>query len=274
MFEMFSEPLPVLDTVTICELVTPTTTFPKLIFIGEIEITADCPALVPVPLSPTTTLGVDESLVIVMLPERLPVVGGTRLALNVAVWPAATLNGAVTPLNEKPDPVTEMFEMFNATLPVLVTVIACELVTPVTTLPKLMLVGETEIADCPELEPVPVNAIVETAGFVFAVMEMLPVAAPAAVGANLALNVVLWPDPTDIGNVNPLTEKPVPEAESCVIVSVELPVFVTVKVWVAVDPVATLPKVPVAPAIATVVVDCGGAGVVSEFALVSPVHPI
>ena len=96
------------------------------------------------------------------------------MALNVAqVWPAATLNGAVTPLNEKPDPVTEMFEMFNATLPVLVTVIACELVTPVTTLPKLMLVGETETADCPELEPVPVNAIVETAGFVFAVMEML-----------------------------------------------------------------------------------------------------
>ena len=32
MFEIFSEPLPVLDTVTICEFVTPTTTFPKLIF--------------------------------------------------------------------------------------------------------------------------------------------------------------------------------------------------------------------------------------------------
>jgi hypothetical protein len=114
--------------------------------------------------------------------------------------------------------------------------------------------------------------IVDTAGFVFAVMEMLPVTAPAVVGVNLATNEVPMPEFTVIGSVNPLTENPLPEAASCVMVSVAEPVFVTVNVCVTDDPVATLPNEPVAPAIVTVVALVGSACAVA-LALVKPVQP-
>jgi hypothetical protein len=49
---------------------------------GETEI-AGWLGLAPVPLKPTTTLGVVESFTIVTLPERLPGLGGTMFALKV-----------------------------------------------------------------------------------------------------------------------------------------------------------------------------------------------
>jgi hypothetical protein len=135
-------------------------------------------------------------------------------------------------------------------------------------LPKSKLVGETEIVVLAPV-PVPESIIVDTAGFVFAVIEMLPVTAPAVVGANFATKEVAWPAFTVIGSVNPPTEKPDPEAASCVMVSVADPELVTVNVCVTEVPVATLPNEPVAPATATVV-----AFVVSvAFALVKPVQP-
>lgn len=54
------------------------------------------------------------------------------------------------------------------------------------------------------------------------------------------------------------------------IVSVAVPLFDTVNVCVADDPVATLPNEPVAPVTATVVVVVGSAG---ALALVNPVQP-
>ena len=169
---------------------------------------------------------------------------------------------------EKPVPVAVAFETLNAVLPVFVIVTARVAVVPTGILPKSKLVGETEIVVF-DPAPVPESAIVETDGFVFAVIEMLPATAPAVVGANLAINEVPWPGFTVIGSVNPLTEKPVPEAASCVMVSVADPVFVTVNVCVTDVPVATLPNVPVAPATATVVAFVGSV----VLALVRPVHP-
>jgi hypothetical protein len=77
-----------------------------------------------------------------------------------------------------------------------------------------MLVGETDIVACPAPVPVPVNVIVETVGFVFAVIEILPVTAVDALGVNFAVKPVLFPAATEMGNVNPETENPVPVAAS------------------------------------------------------------
>ena len=126
------------------------------------------------------------------------------------------------------------------------------------------------MADWPAPEPAPERAIVETDGLVLAVIETLPVAAPVAVGANFTTNAALFPALTVAGNVIPLTENPVPLAASCVMVSVTVPVFDTVNVWVIDDPVATLPNEPLAPATATVVVIVGSAG---ALALVKPEQP-
>lgn len=226
----------------------------------------------PAPLSGITTLGVDELFESVILPEMLPTVIVLMSAMIVVACPAVSVIGPETPTTEKPAPATEMFEIVRTPEPTLVIDTAWPTFCPRPTPPKLTAVGWMEIEGCPELVPVPDSAIVETAGFVFAVMEMLPVTAPAVVGANLATNEVPWPGFTVIGSVNPFTEKPDPEAASCVMVSVAAPVFVTVNVCVADDPVPTLPNKPVAPATATVVAVVGSAGAVA-FALVKPVQP-
>jgi hypothetical protein len=84
MLEIVNAVVPGFDTVTVCPEVTPTVTFPKLMLVGETEI-AGCPWLAPVPLNVTAMLGVGELFVTVMLPDKLPIAGGTMLALNVVL---------------------------------------------------------------------------------------------------------------------------------------------------------------------------------------------
>jgi len=179
------------------------------------------------------------------------------------------VRGSDAPDTEKPGPIVEIFEIASATLPVFVIVTGRVPVVPTGIFPKSKLEGERVIADWPAPEPVPERAIVETAGLVLAVIETLPVTAPAAVGANFTVNTALWPAFTVVGSVSPLTENPDPLAASCVMVSVTVPVFDTVNVCVVDDPVATLPNEPLAPATATVVVIVGSVAL----ALVKPVQP-
>jgi len=74
------------------------------------------------------------------------------------------------------------------------------------------------------------------------VIEMLPVAAPVVVGANVAVNDVPCPADNIIGVVRPLMLKPVPEALAAEIETLAVPVFVNVTAMDAVLPVAKLPK--------------------------------
>jgi hypothetical protein len=83
---------------------------------------------------------------------------------------------------------------------------------PIAAVPKFTLVGDTDIAGCPAVAPLPVNGIVETVGLVFAAMEIVPNIAAVVVGANFAVKVVLCPAATRIGNTNPDTENPDPVA--------------------------------------------------------------
>ena len=270
-FEMLSAALPLFDIVNACVLVTPTATFPKSKLAGATEIAA-CPGVwpVPVPNSTTDAFGVGELFIIVIPPLVGPTAVGTKFAVIVVDPFAGTESGIENPDTVNPEPLEEIFEILNGTLPLFEMVTMRVLVVPTGIFPKSKLDGETVIAGWPVDVPVPVRAIVVTAGLVLAVIETLPVAAPALAGKNFTVNDALCPAFTDVGNVSPLTENPVPLAASCVIVSVAVPLFDTVNICVADDPVATLPNDPVAPDTATVVVVVGSAG---ALALVKPVQP-
>ena len=61
-------------------------------------------------------------------------------------------------------------------------------------------------------------------------MDTLPLALPAEVGENLAVNDVLCPAPSVRGVLTPLTLKPVPEAVTCDTVKLAVPELVNVTV--------------------------------------------
>lgn len=72
--------------------------------------------------------------------------------------------------------------------------------------------------------------------------EILPVAAPVAVGAKMVENDALLPALIVIGMFAPLVLNPVPEGEAWVTVKVAFPELVSVTVWVPLLPTDTLPK--------------------------------
>ena len=123
-----------------------------------------------------------------MLPVALPEAFGANAALIVADCPAVSVKGVVTPEMLNPVPVTFTCETVTLAEPLFFKVIVCEFVLPTPVFPKFSLVGEAPSCAC---VPVPVSAIASGAfGPLFAT-ETLPLAAPAVVGANCAVNVVL-----------------------------------------------------------------------------------
>ena len=75
------------------------------------------------------------------------------------------------------------------------------------------------------------------------VIEMLPLAAPAVVGANDAVKEALWPALMFVGIASPLMLNPLPLALAAEIVRVAFPVFVRVMVCgELVELTCTLPK--------------------------------
>jgi hypothetical protein len=78
--------------------------------------------------------------------------------------------------------------------------------------------------------PVPDNPTFSDGFDAVLVIATLPVTAPAALGLKVTLNVVLVPALSVRGVEIPLRLKPLPLAEACEIVTLELPVFVSVMV--------------------------------------------
>jgi len=89
--------------------------------------------------------------------------------------------------------------------------------------------------------PVPDRATAAGEPGALLTIEILPDAAPADVGAKVAVNDALLPALMLIGMVAPLMPKPLPEAVAWVTVRVALPEFVKVIVSGALLPTATLP---------------------------------
>ena len=73
-------------------------------------------------------------------------------------------------------------------------------------------------------------------------METLPLALPAVVGENVAVNEVLCAGLRVSGAVTPLMVNPVPEALAAEMVTLAVPEFVNVTVCDPLLPTSTLPK--------------------------------
>lgn len=101
-------------------------------------------------------------------------------------------------------------------------VIGCELLFPTTTLVKATLVGLAEIC---AWRPVPVKARVKGEPGKLFVIEILPLAAPPTVGANVTVKDVVWPGFKLAGADQPVRVNPGPVMLCPVIATAEAPVF-------------------------------------------------
>ena len=84
-----------------------------------------------------------------------------------------------------------MLVICTATVPVLVSVMFCEVLLPVDTVPKLKLVGFATNCPVAVVDPVPLRAIVSGDPLALLATVMLPVTAPVAVGANFTARVAV-----------------------------------------------------------------------------------
>jgi hypothetical protein len=77
-------------------------------------------------------------------------------------------------------------------------------------------------------------------------IEMLPVPAPADVGAKIAENDALLPALIVIGMLAPVMLNPMPEGDALLTVNVPVPAFVSVTVCVPLLPTEMLPNATLA----------------------------
>jgi hypothetical protein len=208
---------------------------PNAIDAGE-AVNVDC---VPVPLNAMVSGEFGALLTTEMLPDALPEPVGANCAVKLADWPAAIVIGAGTPETLNPAPVTFTAETVTLADPLFFNVIVCVLLPPTFTLPKFSLAGEAPSCAC---VPVPLNAIVSGEFGPLFVIEIDPVALPAVVGANWAVNDALCPAPSVSGVARPVMLKPVPVVVAEFTVTLAEPELVNVIVCVPLLPVATEPK--------------------------------
>jgi len=230
-----------LVSVVVNELLLPTLTFPKL-KLDELS-PSNRVAATPVPLREIVIGEFGALLTTVIDPVTLPAALGPNTALNVAALPAAMVNGVVIPAVLKPAPEAVTEEIVTVAVPPFVRLMVCELFVPVVTLPNAAVVGVAANCGC---IPVPLKAIVAGEPGALLAIEILPVALPATVGENIAVNEALLPALIVIGMLAPLMLNPVPEGNAWVTINAAFPGFVSVTVCDAVLPTDTLPKVTLA----------------------------
>ncbi len=228
---------PLFVRTTLSELVDPLFTLPKLKLVGLAPSTRV--VATPVPPKGIVSGELSALLTSVIDPETPPDDDGVKLALNVALFPAAIVNGALNPEELKPDPVTAACEIVRLALPPFETVMVCELLLPSTTLPKEALDGVAAIC---AWVPVPLKAIAIGEPGALLANEMLPLAPPAEDGVKLVESPTLWPALSVVGADNPAMAKPVPETLAEEIVMLAVPEFVRVMECEPLLPTTTLPK--------------------------------
>ncbi len=143
-WEMLTLELPVSVSVTVCAALLPKFTLPKLRLVGF--AVSRKVAVTPVPLRAIASgelgaLLTSETAPVTPAPVTLPAALGVKPTLNVALLPAAMVSGTVMPVRLKPLPDTVAWEIVTLAVPPLDSLMVCELLVPVTTLPKLALEG-------------------------------------------------------------------------------------------------------------------------------------
>ena len=235
--EMVTFAFPLFVRATLSELVATSFTFPNFKGVGL----APSSRLVATPVPPKGIVSGELGALLTSVtdPETPPDDDGAKAALNVALFPAAIVNGALNPEVLKPVPVTATCAIVRLALPPFETVMVCELLLPTTTLPKAALDGAAAICAC---VPVPLNAIAMGEPGALLANERPPLAPPAEDGVKLAEKLTLWPALSVVGVDNPAMEKPVPETLAEEIVMLAVPEFVRAIDCDPLLPTATLPK--------------------------------
>ena len=217
--------VPPFVSVTLCVLVVPVSWLAKV----NVEGFAVRLPSVPTPVTGTVMFASLAELTTAMLPFAVPAVVGANCAVKVVLCPAAIVAGSEMPvtLNAAPVAVTEF--TVTLALPVFCRVTVCVPLLVTVTLPKFTLPGfavNVEVAD------VALPCIVITCGEpgALSVKVIVPVAAPAVVGAKLTLKEIVWPAVIVFGSVKPVMPKPLPFRVAILIVTFELPVFVKLTV--------------------------------------------
>jgi hypothetical protein len=223
--------------VSVCVLVTPTATLPKLMLDGMTEI-CGC---TPVPLREMIEGELVAELTTVTLPETLPAEVGAKVTLREADCPAARLSGRVIPLVLYPAPLALICEMETLELPVFEIVTLLTAVVPVARLPKLRDVGVVESWSVVDT-PVPARGTTSEEFGALLTRVMLPEKLPAEAGAKPMVNAEEPPAGMESGSASPEEVKPAPAREAWVTLSVAVPGFRMVTVWEAVAATFILPK--------------------------------
>ena len=195
--------------VSVCVLVTPTVTLPKLTVEG---VTVIC-GCTPVPLREIVAGELAALLATVTLPERPPVEVGTNVTLKDVDWPAARLRGNVIPLALYPAPLALIFETETLELPVFEIVTLCVALVPVARLPKLRDAGDAESWSVVET-PAPARGTTSDEFGALLTKVMLPEKVPAEVGAKPMLNTEEPAGGMESGKVSPEEVNPVPTREA------------------------------------------------------------
>jgi hypothetical protein len=249
--EIVTSELPVFFKVVVSELLLFTSTLPKARVEGvAVKIAV---AAVPVPLSVIARGELGALLTNETEPLTLPALVGANATLNVVFAPTAIVCGNERPVELNPVPVTLAAVIVTLALPPFDSVIVCELLFPVITLPKLTLDGFPESCGC---TPVPLNGMDAGEPGALLVSEMLPEEFPAALGVNLAVKDVLPPAAIVAGIARPEMLKPAPEAVASVMTVLAFPGLLRVIVAVALPPTFTLLKFTLAGLIVNL--GCGG----------------
>jgi len=151
-----SAELPSLVTLRESEPLWPTNTPPKFIVVG---LACNVPvAVTPFPDNEIVrgTVLPDALKLIDAEPVTAPVLAGLKATLNVELFPAAICAPSARPDMLKPVPEVASDETEIVVVPRFVTVKVCELLLPTGTLPRIALVGTTEIDVVPPLDaPLP-----------------------------------------------------------------------------------------------------------------------
>lgn len=194
----------------------------------------------PVPLTARIAGELEASLTKLRFPEAAPDEDGVNVAVKAAEVPAAMVLGSVMPLTENSLFVVPI-DVTVTELPLAVRLPVKLWFSPTTTLPKVIVVGET--ASCPGVAPVPVR-LTDIEGFdPFDATASDPLAAPPDCGANVTLKVAPCPGLNVTGGFTPVMLKPVPLGVIDEMVTAVPPLLLSVSDSVLLDPVATLPKV-------------------------------
>jgi len=183
---MFEFPLLVIDVVK-DELVS-SFTFPKLKVEGVAP--SDRVVVAPVPDRLITSGEGVPFVVSVMLPVAVVAEDGVKTASKGTLPPAAIEVEVERPVSVKPVPATATCENVRVAFPLFSSVIACELLVPTVTVPKVTLVGLAEICGW---VPVPERAIIRGEPGALLVIDRLPLILVAVLGEKVTLKEVVWP---------------------------------------------------------------------------------